>query len=91
VSFNYKGWQLGEALDALFAYDMGATDSGVHDDEMKDAIAEYMDSLTDRARSDLLCDHLIEHFVGPEARASGYGIEDAWHFLRWLQDDMGCM
>lgn len=81
-----------DALDGLFAYDTGATDSGIKDEKLRQQCKEYMQSMP-REPHELVprvwFSRLVREMWLDEVRlAQGYGIEDAIAFLRWLDDEM---
>jgi hypothetical protein len=85
--FSYHGWSLDGAIDALIAYDQGATDSGVHDEQMRAAVRDYLSGLpADRYRA--VGAVLIRNMVSEERVELGYGPEDVREFLDWLDDLM---
>lgn len=78
--------ELEVALDGLFAYDTGCTDSGIHDEVLREKVKqELADDLKNRPFS----------LVGPRLTKFAkryleppYGLEDIAHFIRWLRDFM---
>ncbi len=73
--------QKSELLDkiiCLFAFDGGATDSGIKDDNLKRELREREDILK------LLMEALFT--LDPE---QGYTIEDAKNFVEWVEDEYG--
>lgn len=82
-------YELRCALDGLFAYDSGATDSGTHDERLRARVIEelafhrkvpgwraYLARLT------------REMWLSEDAIELGYGCEDAARFLEWLEERM---
>lgn len=76
--------RLADVLDGLHAYDMGATDSGIKDEELRGAaLAELA------MRPSGFVDWVIHRlYLTPEAQASGYSEEDADDFREWLGDQI---
>lgn len=76
---NYA--KLKDSLDGLFAYDKGATDSGIHDEELRQEVKRHLATLPDEEKKEL-ADRIIEEF--------GWGSEDSEEFFEWLEEDMDC-
>lgn len=76
------------ALGGLFAYDTGSTDSGIHDEALRDRVKTYLDSLDERAFRLSISKYVREHYLTDAALAEGYGIEDVKAFTEWLADSM---
>jgi hypothetical protein len=77
-----------ELIDALFAHDNGATDSGIKDDAAKAALFERFHAEADATGRDpeVLIDY-VASFVSAEGKKQGYGLEDVSSFFRWLGDN----
>jgi hypothetical protein len=83
--------ELGDALSGLYAYDTGCTDSGIHDERLRQQCIEEMRSRTGPAEiaPRLLLSRMIrDHYLTEEALARGYGIEDVMSFASWLDEHM---
>lgn len=87
------GQELRDALDGLYAYDQGATGSGIHDETLRARCVEHMRAwplgeyqLMPQAEVSRL---VREMRLTEEAIGQGYGIEDAFGFTRWLCEIMG--
>ncbi len=84
--------RLREALRGLFAYDTGSTDSGIHDEGLRQqCIAAIKAIPTDpyEVAPRLWLSRLIrDAYLSEEALEEGYGIEDAISFVKWLQERM---
>lgn len=81
------------ALEAIWAYDQGATDSGVHDEVLRQRCVKAIDGLRaapvrDGTGEDSLRVALAlwcrERYLSGEALAAGYGMEDAAEFCEWI-------
>lgn len=79
---------LKDALDGLHAYDNGATDSGIHDEMLRQRVKEYLRSLPEDRRRKLLGRIGRDLYLSDGALEAGYGMESILEFARWL-DDMG--
>lgn len=77
--------ELRDALDGLFAYDMGATDSGIKDNQLKERCKAELQKLTPEAFTLMA----REMWLSDEAMAQGYGVADLKEFIDWLADEMG--
>ena len=86
ATFTYRDWTLADAIDALHAYDVGATDSGVSDDAMRAAVVAHLNGLDAAAFGEAIVSVLRELALSPEQLASGYGLEDAAGILGWLDE-----
>ena len=84
--------ELRDALDGLFAYDEGATDSGIHDEDLR---ARCVRELQGRPRGAhesfprLLVSRMVrDMWLSEEALEQGYGLADAVGFMKWLDEQM---
>lgn len=68
-----------DALDGLLAYDVGATDSGIHDEALRQRVTDHLADLPDAERA-----ALVRDFIGDQ----GYRDADEDEFLKWLRWDM---
>jgi hypothetical protein len=82
-SFEYKGWDLFDAIDALKAFDDGVADSGVGDEDMRTAIVDHLHSLNPAERRKV-CAEFARQLLTDEAIAEGYGLEDVLAFANWI-------
>ena len=74
----------------LFAYDSGATDSGIHDEALR---AKCIGTLKGMGEDEfrLTMSRIVrDAFLSEEALSQGYGIEDTSEFIRWLSNSMDC-
>lgn len=76
--------ELAEALDGLHAYDEGAIDSGIKNEELRVA------ALAELARRPPSAAEQIVHqlYLSPQKRAAGYSEEDAAGFREWLSEQL---
>ena len=84
--------ELRKALDGLFAYDGGATDSGIHDEGLR---ARCITALKEhRAAAEqwrpFVARLVRDMWLSDEAIGQGYGLEDALEFTEWLEERMDC-
>lgn len=77
--------ELRDALDGLYAYDVGATDSGIRDEALRERCKAALEAMSPAALSQLVSDM----WLTPQARAAGYNALDAEEFTEWLADEMG--
>ena len=80
--------ELGNALDGLLAYDLGATDSGIHDEALRSRVQAQLHALDDETFRLVLSRYVRERLLSEDALASGYGIEDVREFIAWLSERM---
>ena len=76
--------QLWDALEAIYAYDIGSTDSGVHDELLRRQCIEKIEKMTDDELRLSLSRFCREAYLSEEALTYGYGVEDAAEFYRWI-------
>jgi hypothetical protein len=81
--FQFGNWQLFDAMDALMAFDRGATDSGIHDDDLKDSVRTYLEGLEEKEFRQI-CARYARRFLSKKGLEAGYGLEDVQHFIDWL-------
>lgn len=83
--------QLRNALDGLHAYDDGAVDSGIHDEDLRQRCINALKAQTGphEIAPEVLSRIVRDLYLTDEAIAQGYGLEDAVGFIRWLDDRMG--
>ena len=74
--------ELFDALDGLFAYDSGFTDSGIHDETLRKRVSQELNE-SKTAYADLWR-FLTERYTPDK----GYTIEDAKEFISWLENHM---
>jgi hypothetical protein len=84
-SFEYKGWNLFDAMDAIMAYDEGAVDSGVADEAMRDAVIKFLKSL-DKPERRKVCAEFARNLLTDESLAQGYSLADVMAFAGWLSN-----
>ncbi|QIW17175.1 hypothetical protein [Bacillus thuringiensis] len=84
-----KKEQIFNALDGIYAFDTGSTDSGIKDEVLRQQVIDYLDSLDEDEFRIILSDFIREYFVSYEAIKKGYGIEDVASFIKWLDKYMG--
>jgi hypothetical protein len=77
TEIRFDDRQLFDALDGLFAYHVGATDSGVRDPELEQAVAVWL-----RGRTKAELESMISRF----SRAMEYDSEDHADFRIWIDD-----
>lgn len=80
-----KRENLFNALDGLFAYDNGATDSGIKDDALKKEVSDYLKNQCNGRTTypDILVAFVNKHYSKPP-----YGPEDARAFRDWVENDL---
>lgn len=79
---NWNKRKLPEILDALMAYDDGATDSGIHDEQLRTRALEYLVSLSPQARA-----VEVERFLDLY-RNEDYDQEDVDESREWISEQM---
>lgn len=67
-------------MEALFAYDMGATDSGIKDDLFKDSLC---DAIGDEVEK--LLTELAKQYLNSD---DGYTIEDVKRLIDWAEEQL---
>jgi hypothetical protein len=93
--------ELWDALEGIYAYDMGCVDSGIHDEALKRRCREELD----RRKQELLherevpgpkrtadrrfwAERLGDMYLSDEAIDQGYGVDDVVEFVNWLGREM---
>lgn len=71
--------KLWDAIDGLMAYDMGATCSGIKDDDLKARVVEELNAMEPTARRRFVT--RFHDSLGPE-----YDLEAVRELLDWLVD-----
>jgi hypothetical protein len=80
--------RLSEALTGLMAYDLGATDSGIHDEELRADVKAYLGRLEENDLSRVLGEFVREQYLSDAALEEGYGLEEVREFIDWLRSGM---
>lgn len=83
--------EIKDALDGLSAYDGGATDSGIHDEVLRQKVQKHIQGLQEKERRILIAQIIKETFLTTSALEQGYGPEDVKDFLVWLDEEMACL
>ena len=83
--FEFKSWDLLDAIDALVSYDQGARDAGTHDADLRQAVVSYLRQLDDQTRREVLAKY-ARRFLTDEAIRAGYGLNDVANFVEWLSE-----
>ncbi len=83
--------EIKDALDGLSAYDGGATDSGIHDEALRQRVKDLIQGLDEKKRRILIAQIIKETFLTNSALEQGYGPEDVKDFLVWLDEEMACL
>ncbi len=73
--------ELLDAVDGLFAYDMGAASSGIHDELLRQRVIVLLDDVDQGKRVLTMAAH--NYSTAP------YTIEDVAQFVTWLRERMG--
>lgn len=82
--------ELWDALDGLCAYDVGCTDSGIHDEKLRaKCIEELKIGLKpNQMYSDRVARLVRDNILSEESIKQGYGLEDVASFIEWLEERM---
>ncbi|MBP2652640.1 MAG: hypothetical protein H6Q73_209 [Firmicutes bacterium] len=75
-------------LDSLYAFDEGATDSGINDKITKNKIRQYLAQMLEMDLVLLITSFVREYYLSDSAINSGYSIIDVLAFLEWLDREM---
>ena len=79
-----------ETLVGIFAYDMGAVDSGIRNEPARAGLIGLLTSMSEEAFRLEISRRMRDEFLSEEALAQRYGIEDVASFIRWLDERMEC-
>ena len=77
--------QIFKSLEALKAYDGGAHDSGVNDEELRQYLLKHLGSLSDAERRVVIA-RCVRTFLSDAALQEGYGLTDVMEWAEWLRD-----
>lgn len=80
--------ELMDALDGLHAYDGGATDSGIHDERLRQRCRHMIDSMDPDESRIVLSRGVRDLYLSDEAISEGYGWEDVLDFLKWIDNGL---
>lgn len=80
--------ELWDALHDIYAYDIGATDSGIKDERLARRCIERLSQMSTDEIKDAMARDLRDRYLSDEAIAQGYGAEDVAEFVRWFDDDL---
>jgi hypothetical protein len=75
-----------EELEGFYAWDQGATDSGVKNDVRRTEVAAIVDATPEETIRLDLAVFVRSAYLSGEALEQGYGPEDARAFLNWFYD-----
>lgn len=78
--------ELRDAIDGLSAYDSGAADSGIRDEELRGRAIGQLSSMPDAEVNALLERVVNDLFLSPAARSQGYTQDDADALREWCKD-----
>lgn len=73
-----------DQLEGIYAYDVGATDSGVHDEQLRQDVARIITAASEDEVRLSLSRWLREGWLSEESLAARYGYEDVLQFLKWF-------
>lgn len=85
AEFSYPAPTLEDAIDGLFAYDGGCTDSGTSDPDLRAAVHKYLTDLDDKDQR-IVVAGLARHYLSEEGVARGYGLADIVKFAEWMEE-----
>ena len=104
MEYDLDNEETRDLLDGLHAWDEGCVDSGIHDEMRRQGLKEYFQRVVDpdperhpedRCRlisaelDKKLCRYIRECMLSEESLKQGYGLEDLFSRLRWLEEEMG--
>jgi hypothetical protein len=76
---------LKDAVLGLSAYDMGSTDSGIHDPVLRARVLEILRNMDPQTFRLTVSRLFRDAFLSEDALRAGYGIEDARNLMRWFE------
>jgi hypothetical protein len=74
-----------DRLEAIYAYDKGAVDSGVKDERLRAELMAQIDSASEDEFRLEFSRWLRNGLLSEEALAQGYGWEDVQSFCEWIK------
>jgi hypothetical protein len=66
-----------DKLEAIYAYDTGSTDTGIHDEGLRDRLVAILDAASEEDVRLSLTRWVRDAYLSDEALGNGYGWEDA--------------
>ncbi len=94
--------ELFDLLDGLMAYDMGSTDSGIHDEMLRERVQVELRRISETGAKTAVIrgethtvghseafDAMMQRFINDRLFAKGYGYSDVREFVTWMDDEMG--
>lgn len=76
-----------DLLDGFCAWDMGCTDSGIHDDTKRKEVKDYLEKLDPKDRSRLIFEFLNEYYMSDKAINEGHEVSSVLEFCEWIEND----
>lgn len=73
-----------DQLEGIFAYDMGAIDSGTRDERLRNQLVAELDAHTEDEIRLSLSRWLRDGLLSEAAISAGYGWEDVLAFAKWI-------
>lgn len=78
------------AVDGIMAYDTGCVSSGVRDERLRAILIAYVRAMSPLEHRKTLAKLVIDLTLSEDVIAQGYGPEDAYGLLQWL-DNQGIL
>ncbi len=76
-----------DAIDGFVAYEHGCTDSGIHDEVLRDRVREWIEADVKRANA-TLC-RMVNRWTTDKRIASGYTLADVKELMDWIDRSYG--
>ena len=80
---------VGNSLIALWAYDDGSLDSGVHDEVLRQECIDCLNAMDGPTFRKVISRLARESFLSEKDIEQGYGIAEVLSFTSWLNERMG--
>lgn len=82
--FDFGRWSIFDAIDAIMAQDLGATDSGVSFPDLRKALIGYLGTLNPNDFR-VITGLFARRFLEKDSLEAGYGVADVVAFHEWLE------
>lgn len=80
--------ELIKAIEGLFAYDTGCTDSGIKDELLRERVKYSLSIMEDVEFRLFISRYIREYYLSETSLENGYGIEDVSAFIKWFGEYM---
>lgn len=76
-------------MEKLLAYDLGATDAGNNDPDLRQTVVEQLRAMDETARTRWISLVAARYYLSDQGMAQGYTIEDVLEMMQWVEAQTG--